>query len=81
MAEYEETKITKLLDTLEGEKLTNNISKISFMFVAFLVIAGGYSTQIFSCSTQRFLSTNIWQAYNWRRFDFYVYYVRRWMVF
>jgi len=60
MAEYEETKMIKLLDTLEGEKLTNNISKISFMFVAFLVIAGGYSTQIFSCSTQRFLSTNIY---------------------
>ena len=48
------------IDTLEGESLTNNISKISFMFVAFLVIAGGYATQIFSCSTQRFLSNNIY---------------------
>jgi len=48
------------MDTLEGDSLTNNISKISFMFVAFLVIAGGYATQIFSCSTQRFLSSNIY---------------------
>ena len=48
------------VDTLEGDRLTYNISKISFMFVAFLVIAGGYATQIFSCSTQRFLSNNIY---------------------
>lgn len=48
------------IDTLEGETLTSNISKISFMFVAFLVIAGGYANQIFSCSTQRFLSNNIY---------------------
>jgi hypothetical protein len=46
--------------TLEEESLTNNISKISFIFIAFLVIAGGYTTQIFSCSTQRFLSSNIY---------------------
>ena len=52
--------IEKILDTLEGEKLTDNISKISFIFVAFLVAAGGYVTQIFSCSTQRYLSTNIY---------------------
>lgn len=52
--------IDKILDTLEGEKLTDNISKISFIFVAFLVAAGGYVTQIFSCSTQRYLSTNIY---------------------
>jgi hypothetical protein len=50
----------KIIDTLEGDKLTSNISKISFIFVAFLVIAGGYTTQIFSCSTQRFLSSNIY---------------------
>lgn len=49
-----------ILDSLEGEQLTNNISKISFIFVAFLVVAGGYVTQIFSCSTQRFLSSNIY---------------------
>ena len=49
-----------ILDSLEGEQLTSNISKISFIFVAFLVVAGGYVTQIFSCSTQRFLSSNIY---------------------
>jgi len=48
------------LKTLEEEDLTTNISKISFIFIAFLVIAGGYTTQIFSCSTQRFLSSNIY---------------------
>lgn len=48
------------INNLEEENFTNNISKISFMFVAFLVIAGGYATQIFSCSTQRFLSNNIY---------------------
>ena len=46
------------MDSLE-ENFTNNISKISFIFVVFLVVAGGYVTQIFSCSTQRFLSSNI----------------------
>lgn len=60
LAEYKEKESVKFIDTLEGERLTNNISKISFMFVAFLVIAGGYATQIFSCSTQRFLSNNIY---------------------
>jgi len=62
MKEFEDTnKETEvILDSLEGEQLTNNISKISFIFVAFLVVAGGYVTQIFSCSTQRFLSSNIY---------------------
>lgn len=61
MKEIDEEKIAEqILDTLEGEKLTNNISKISFIFVAFLVVAGGYVTQIFSCSTQRYLSSNIY---------------------
>lgn len=62
MKEIEDTnKETEvILDSLEGEQLTNNISKISFIFVAFLVVAGGYVTQIFSCSTQRFLSSNIY---------------------
>lgn len=55
-----EDKTSSFMKTLEEETLTNNISKISFMFIAFLVIAGGYTTQIFSCSTQRFLSTNIY---------------------
>jgi hypothetical protein len=62
MKEFEDTKKESevILDSLEGEQLTNNISKISFIFVAFLVVAGGYVTQIFSCSTQRFLSSNIY---------------------
>ena len=62
MKEIEDTKKESevILDSLEGEQLTNNISKISFIFVAFLVVAGGYVTQIFSCSTQRFLSSNIY---------------------
>ena len=62
MKEIEDTnKETEvILDSLEGEQLTSNISKISFIFVAFLVVAGGYVTQIFSCSTQRFLSSNIY---------------------
>ena len=58
--DFEKEKKTQIVDTLEGDKLTSNISKISFIFVAFLVIAGGYTTQIFSCSTQRFLSSNIY---------------------
>jgi len=58
--DFEKDKKTQIVDTLEGDKLTSNISKISFIFVAFLVIAGGYTTQIFSCSTQRFLSSNIY---------------------
>lgn len=62
MKEIEDTQKESevILDSLEGEQLTNNISKISFIFVAFLVVAGGYVTQIFSCSTQRFLSSNIY---------------------
>jgi len=55
-----ENKMNDFLKTLEEEDLTTNISKISFIFIAFLVIAGGYTTQIFSCSTQRFLSSNIY---------------------
>ena len=55
-----ENKMNDFLKTLEEESLTTNISKISFIFIAFLVIAGGYTTQIFSCSTQRFLSNNIY---------------------
>jgi len=62
MKDYiEEKKISKIIvESLEGEFLTNNISKISFLFVAFLIIAGGYATQIFSCSTQRYLSNDIY---------------------
>ena len=60
MKEIESNIPEQILDTLEGEQLTNNISKISFIFVAFLVAAGGYVTQIFSCSTQRYLDTNIY---------------------
>ena len=50
MKEYSEEKEIKkvIIETLDGELLTNNISKISFLFVAFLIIAGGYATQIFS---------------------------------
>lgn len=55
-----DNKMINFINTLEAEKFTNNISKISFMFIAFLVIAGGYTTQIFSCSTQRFFSNNIY---------------------
>lgn len=55
-----ENKMNDFLKNLEEESLTTNISKISFIFIAFLVIAGGYTTQIFSCSTQRFLSNNIY---------------------
>lgn len=60
MKEIESNIPEQILDTLEGEQLTNNISKISFIFVAFLIAAGGYVTQIFSCSTQRYLDTNIY---------------------
>jgi hypothetical protein len=62
MKEYTEEKEIKdsIIETLDGELLTNNISKISFLFVAFLIIAGGYATQIFSCSTQRYLSNDIY---------------------
>ena len=60
MKDIEQNIPEQILDTLEGEQLTNNISKISFIFVAFLVAAGGYVTQIFSCSTQRYLNTNIY---------------------
>ena len=62
MKEYTEEKEIKkvIVETLDGELLTNNISKISFLFVAFLIIAGGYATQIFSCSTQRYLSNDIY---------------------
>lgn len=62
MKEYTEEKEMKeiIVETLDGELLTNNISKISFLFVAFLIIAGGYATQIFSCSTQRYLSNDIY---------------------
>ena len=61
MKDYiEEKEISEIIvESLEGEFLTNNISKISFLFVAFLIIAGGYATQIFSCSTQRYLSNDI----------------------
>ena len=64
MKEIEDTKKESevILDSLEGGQLTNNISKISFIFVAFLVVAGGYVTQIFSCSTQRFLGSNILES-------------------
>lgn len=58
MNEQDNTK--ELISSLEDESITSNISKISFIFVAFLVIAGGYTTQIFSCSLQRFLSTNMY---------------------
>jgi len=62
MKEYiEEKEISEIIvESLEGEFLTSNISKISFLFVAFLIIAGGYATQIFSCSTQRYLSNDIY---------------------
>ena len=62
MKDYIEEKEIKeiIVETLDGELLTNNISKISFLFVAFLIIAGGYATQIFSCSTQRYLSNDIY---------------------
>ncbi len=62
MKDYnEEKEISKIItESLDGEFLTNNISKISFLFVAFLIIAGGYATQIFSCSTQRYLSNDIY---------------------
>ena len=62
MKDYiEEKEISEIIvESLEGEFLTNNISKISFLFVAFLIIAGGYATQIFSCSTQRYLSNDIY---------------------
>ena len=39
MKEIESNIPEQILDTLEGEQLTNNISKISFIFVAFLVAA------------------------------------------
>ena len=60
MQTIRENKMNDFLKNLEEESLTTNISKISFIFIAFLVIAGGYTTQIFSCSTQRFLSNNIY---------------------
>lgn len=60
MKEYNVNENFKKLESLESLFLSNNISKISFLFVAFLIIAGGYANQIFSCSTQRFLQNNIY---------------------
>lgn len=40
--------------------LTYRISRISFIFVSFVIIAGGYTTQLLSCNTQRVLKNNIY---------------------
>lgn len=40
--------------------LTTRISRISFIFVSLVIIAGGYTTQLLSCETQRLLKNNIY---------------------
>ena len=60
MKEYNLDNKEKKLESLESIFYSSNISKISFLFVAFLIIAGGYANQIFSCSTQRYLQNNIY---------------------
>ena len=60
MKEYNIDNKDKKLESLESIFYSSNISKISFLFVAFLIIAGGYANQIFSCSTQRYLQNNIY---------------------
>jgi hypothetical protein len=60
MKEYNLENKEKKLESLESIFYSSNISKISFLFVAFLIIAGGYANQIFSCSTQRYLQNNIY---------------------
>ena len=51
-------------DTYENKEydklLTHRISRISFIFVSLVIIAGGYTTQLLSCSTQKILETNIY---------------------
>lgn len=51
-------------DTYENKKydkiLTHRISRISFIFVSLVIIAGGYTTQLLSCNTQKILQTNIY---------------------
>ena len=41
------------------DNITNSISKISFLFLAYAVIAGGYVTQVLPCQTQFFLENSI----------------------
>lgn len=40
--------------------LTHRISRISFIFVSIVIIAGGYATHILSCDTQRFFNNSIY---------------------
>ena len=40
--------------------VTARISRVSFIFVAFVIVAGGYTTQLLSCDTQRLLKNNIY---------------------
>lgn len=41
------------------DNITNSISKISFLFLAYAVVAGGYVTQVLPCQTQFFLENSI----------------------
>ena len=41
------------------DNMTNSISKISFLFLVYAVIAGGYVTQVLPCQTQFFLENSI----------------------
>ena len=36
-----------------------NISKLSFAFISYIVVASGYVTQVLPCQTQKFMTTNI----------------------
>lgn len=40
--------------------VTARISRVSFIFVSFVIISGGYTTQLLSCDTQRLLKNNIY---------------------
>lgn len=48
------------MDNTNLNSISDTISKISFLFLVFAVIAGGYVTQVLPCQTQSFLQSNIY---------------------
>jgi len=44
---------------IDEKNIENNISKIAFLFISFVVVSGGYVTQVLPCQTQRFMEDNI----------------------
>ena len=44
----------------DDDRVTARISRVSFIFVSFVIISGGYTTQLLSCDTQRLLKNNIY---------------------